>query len=57
MSALPEESRQNSLLQAKRLLQAALDILDRTQNWAIGAPIASAITSIDEILDANDTVH
>jgi hypothetical protein len=57
MSSLPEEPREKALRRVKGLLEAALIILDRNQDWAIGAPISSVIAMIDGILDDEDTVH
>jgi hypothetical protein len=57
MPALPERTSPPDLLQVKQHLEDALEILDRTQNWILAAPIATVISKIDGLLGADHTCH
>ena len=57
MSTLTEEAPEKELLRAKQMLEAALAIIDRHQVWVAGAQLASAIATIDALLQGDDTFH
>ena len=57
MSALPDEDRHDDLLRAKQLLEAALEILDRNQVWAIAAPVSGVVASLEDLIRDEDTLH
>ena len=57
MQSQPSESRSEALNRARKLLVAAIEILDARQEWLIGANVSAAVASIDVELGQDDTLH